>query len=882
MHFATVGGVVRTCISTMAAADKNSATGEEELTKNKGAQDTNEGDYDDDEEYSDSEEEEEEEEEDSSSEEEVQEVQEEEAVEVQEEEAVEVKIRKAVEQGTRKLVAKKKPLTDAEMYDFPKDPENWTEEDLEEIWADAPPEIINDIGWDPDLVDDEDWELIETLREEGETVTTEPFYVPYRKYYPPILKTHHDINTPKSVVEELERLEEFFKWGSFVFKDGSTYEGTVWDDLAQGKGVFTTPMELCRYEGEWVQNTMQGHGVLEVHIPDKEPMPDSEHAKKMRAQGYILKSDYMSPEDREWLKMDIEDTEKRYGYRRRRPLYESRNWVKRFGKMPEKGLYRYAGQWKHSRMHGCGVYEVNRRLMWGKFYFGEPLSNPRECTAEISAMHAGLAEVAAAKARMFVNKPDGMVRELKGPHNDPQHPYMYEEEDLWMAPGFINMFYEVPDFWKRYVHDVDQEREMWLNSFYKSPLRIPMPAELEHWWSKDPEFMRIGNPKRKEDELLLHVPTGRLINWAKDSKGRVRLFWQPVRSDGKVKPEDVKFLPLGFDEFMGKTKEAPESEQEKLERLLEEEKRSIKEKFQKQIEEKNKELEEERKNIELEMKYIENQEKMEDAVEEMEYQFELKQIYDELKERVAQKEEPKEEPKDTSGPEDFEGGPSQGNEEAEEEEHNVDKKPRSFGTVAFAESQHFKENSYAKTDKNGWSLSSSPTLFASLSMVPQVAMHRFNPLVSWLKGKQLMPSTVGSLDSEDPSCGHWRTQNSRSIALKKYPKFINYPLSRNVVAKHKAVKVNQNHDCRTAILHSHCRKFASFPRVLSHTCKPKRSLKNHQDSQRRKWQQTTKHSNQPSSVTKDDIFSLSIPMEYLSCRSSEFDLSGSLSGGIYE
>ena len=25
------------------------------------------------------------------------------------------------------------------------------------------------------------------------------------------------------------------------------YEGTVWDDLAQGKGVYTTPMELCRF-----------------------------------------------------------------------------------------------------------------------------------------------------------------------------------------------------------------------------------------------------------------------------------------------------------------------------------------------------------------------------------------------------------------------------------------------------------------------------------------------------------------------------------------------------------------------------------------------------------------------------------------------------------
>lgn len=43
---------------------------------------------------------------------------------------------------------------------------------------------------------------------------------------------------------------------------------------------------------------------------------------------------------------------------------------------------------------------------------------------------------------------------------------------------------QVPDYWKVYVHEVDQEREMWLNSFYKAPLRLPMPAELEHWWSK--------------------------------------------------------------------------------------------------------------------------------------------------------------------------------------------------------------------------------------------------------------------------------------------------------------------------------------------------------------------------------------------------------------
>jgi len=36
-----------------------------------------------------------------------------------------------------------------------------------------------------------------------------------------------------------------------------------------------------------------------------------------------------------------------------------------------------------------------------------------------------------------------VVREERGPYTDPQHPYFYEEDDVWMAPGFINQFYEV-------------------------------------------------------------------------------------------------------------------------------------------------------------------------------------------------------------------------------------------------------------------------------------------------------------------------------------------------------------------------------------------------------------------------------------------------------
>lgn len=36
-----------------------------------------------------------------------------------------------------------------------------------------------------------------------------------------------------------------------------------------------------------------------------------------------------------------------------------------------------------------------------------------------------------------------VVREERGPYSDPQHPYLYEGEDVWMAPGFINQFCEV-------------------------------------------------------------------------------------------------------------------------------------------------------------------------------------------------------------------------------------------------------------------------------------------------------------------------------------------------------------------------------------------------------------------------------------------------------
>ena len=58
---------------------------------------------------------------------------------------------------------------------------------------------------------------------DGEEPPIAPFYLPYRKHYPPIPDNHYDIATPKDAIEELDRIEEFLKWVSYIFEDGSTY-----------------------------------------------------------------------------------------------------------------------------------------------------------------------------------------------------------------------------------------------------------------------------------------------------------------------------------------------------------------------------------------------------------------------------------------------------------------------------------------------------------------------------------------------------------------------------------------------------------------------------------------------------------------------------------
>ena len=133
-------------------------------------------------------------------------------------------------------------------------------------------------------------------------------------------------------------------------------------------------MCYLRYEGEWFQNDVEGHGVVEVDIPVIEPAPGSKYVPyfnclilcewslrlwhslnmhsisweqtwaafihalrleaKMRAQGKIIARDFLSPEDREWLEKDIEDMYYLADGNYEIPFYENEEWVRQFGRKP--------------------------------------------------------------------------------------------------------------------------------------------------------------------------------------------------------------------------------------------------------------------------------------------------------------------------------------------------------------------------------------------------------------------------------------------------------------------------------------------------------------------------------------------------------------------
>lgn len=109
-------------------------------------------------------------------------------------------------------------LEEEDEWNFFIDRENWIEEDLEEEWVDFI--LVDDmVGWDLELVEDDE-EFIVKFEKDGRVFFWRLYYVFYRKVYFLIFEDYFDIDSFEVVVEELECMEEFFVWVSYIFEDG--------------------------------------------------------------------------------------------------------------------------------------------------------------------------------------------------------------------------------------------------------------------------------------------------------------------------------------------------------------------------------------------------------------------------------------------------------------------------------------------------------------------------------------------------------------------------------------------------------------------------------------------------------------------------------------
>ncbi|MFQ6657759.1 hypothetical protein Gotur_027301, partial [Gossypium turneri] len=221
--------------------------------------------------------------------------------------------------------------------------------------------------------------------------------------------------------------------------------------------------------------------------------------------------------------------------------------------------------------------------------------------------------------------------------------------------------------------------------------------------------------------LILHTPTGRLINYIEDEEHGVRLFWQPPVKEGEeIDPKKAKFLPLGFDEFYGR--EVIQKRDNIWKRLITAIENALKpgfDKLEKWTEEKKKAGELKMKLIEKELDLIEAELCLEEAIEDMDEELKKKEKEEEKKMEMGLLEdedasvvanlEDKAIPKDDVDK--VVDEEEDGEEEEEEEDDDDDVTPSSFGSVAGNQ----------KEKKPGEPpFSSSSLLFASCSLVSAV------------------------------------------------------------------------------------------------------------------------------------------------------------------
>lgn len=204
-----------------------------------------------------------------------------------------------------------------------------------------------------------------------------------------------------------------------------------------------------------------------------------------------------------------------------------------------------------------------------------------------------------------------------------------------------------------------------------------------------PEFVLINeepepDPKdpskliRTEDPLILHTPTGRIIDYVEDEEHGIRLFWQPLLKEGEdIDPEQVEFLPLGFDEFYGRDIDVQKDNiwmrfvqgvENRLKRTLD--------RLEKLTEEKRKAGEAKMDMLKKEMDIVDAELDLREAMEDLDE--ELKMMQEEEEKNVDQEVEedvPISEPVNESEKTALEA------EEEEDEEEDDEITPSSFGSI---------------------------------------------------------------------------------------------------------------------------------------------------------------------------------------------------------
>lgn len=155
---------------------------------------------------------------------------------------------------------------------------------------------------------------------------------------------------------------------------------------------------------------------------------------------------------------------------------------------------------------------------------------------------------------------------------------------------------------------------------------------------------KTGNPNERM-EVLYHVPSGQIINWAKDPEGKMQFFIQPIVEDGSVIPELAIPLPLGMKEFFGEEggdedgkSDAPGgqklTEKEKLQKKWAEEDAERKKRWDEEDAERELEWAEKDKELELELEIVELDAKLQELVDQAEAQVIICTVMQTIKSHV--------------------------------------------------------------------------------------------------------------------------------------------------------------------------------------------------------------------------------------------------------